>query len=77
MPIFMSSLMTVNFSLWLACERRPTVHYRSNHVKFQILFSTFNDRFLDKQVSWDKITRLASIWCKSHDLLEGFLSRIC
>lgn len=28
---------------------------------------------LDKQLLWSKIRRLASIWCKTLGLLEGFL----
>ena len=29
---------------------------------------TFNDRFSDQQVLWDRVRHLASIWCKAHDL---------
>ena len=32
---------------------------------------TFNDRFSNKQVLWDRIRCLASIWCKAHDLFSG------
>ena len=34
-------------------------------------FRTFNDRFSHKQILWDKIRRLASIWCKAHNLFRG------
>ena len=38
---------------------------------------TFHDRFLDKKVLQNRIRRLASIWCKAHDLLDDFPSQTC
>ena len=32
---------------------------------------TFNDRFLDKHVLWDRVRHLASSWCKAHNLFRG------
>ena len=32
---------------------------------------TFNHRFSSKQVLWDRVRSLASIWCKAHDLFTG------